>query len=227
MKTNHTDITIVLDRSGSMASVASDTIGGFNRFLDDQKKAEGTATLTLNQFDDQYERAIEPSDIQAVAPLTDETFVPRGMTALLDAIGRSITDTGKRLEEMPEGDRAEKVVMVIITDGFENASSKFTKEKINEMIAHQRDVYGWEFVFLGANQDAIGTATTFGIKGANAMTYAHNAVGTQSAFASTSRNMAAFRAGTSKTMAYSAQDRDDQDKAGVKKPSVLKRTEVR
>lgn len=201
-----------------MASVASDTIGGFNRFLDDQKKAAGTATLTLNQFDDIYERVFEPGDIQAVKPLSNETFVPRGSTALLDAIGRSVTDTGKRLEAMSEGDRPEKVIVVIITDGQENASREFTSAKVNELISHQRDVYGWEFVFLGANQDAITTASTFGIKGANAMTYAANSVGTQSAFASTSRNMASFRAGTAKTMAYSAQDRAEQNKAGVKKP---------
>src|SRR5688572_21912856 len=116
---NHqlTDITIVLDRSGSMHSVASDTIGGFNRFLADQQKAPGQATLTLNQFDDVFERVIDARDIQQAPPLTNESFQPRNSTALLDAIGRSIRDTGQRLAAMPEPERPGKVVMVIITDG--------------------------------------------------------------------------------------------------------------
>lgn len=216
MKTNHTDITVVLDRSGSMASVADDTIGGFNRFLDDQKKAPGTATLSLHQFDDVFETPIKAQDVKQVPDLTNKTFVPRGSTALLDAIGRSIGDTGSRLESVSENDRAEKVVFVIITDGHENASREFTNQKVFDMIQHQRDKYSWEFVFLGANQDAIKSAVNLGMSAKNSMTYASNAVGTRAAFQSASSNLRAFRSGDAKCMAFSDQDRKDQDAAGLK-----------
>lgn len=217
MKTNHTDITIVLDRSGSMQSIASDTIGGFNKFLSDQKAVPGTATLTLNQFDETHERVVNAADIQSVEPLTDKTFVPRGMTALLDAIGRAITDTGMRLAGLSEDRRPEKVVMVIITDGAENASHEYTRRKINEMISHQRDSYAWEFVFLGANQDAITVARSYGISGMNTMRYAGNAIGTASAFSSVSENTSKFRSSSKSSMSFEPKDYAKQDEAGVKK----------
>lgn len=215
MKTNHTDLTVVLDRSGSMHSVASDTIGGFNQFLRDQKKASGTATLTLNQFDDVFERVVDAKDIQLVPALTRDTYIPRGSTALLDAIGRSIHDTGKRLNDTPKADRPGKVVVVIMTDGYENASREFTRAQVNDMIAHQRDTYNWEFVFLGADQDAIAEATSLGISGHNAMSYMKNSAGTTSAFLSVSKNLTAFRCSASDTMAYTDLDRKNQEDAGL------------
>lgn len=215
MKTNHTDITIILDRSGSMSSVADDTIGGFNRFLSDQQAAPGTASITLNQFDDQFETVLNGVEIHSAKSLDRTTFVPRGYTALFDAIGRSITDTGARIEAMPESERPEKVVCVIITDGHENASREFIKPKVMEMIQHQREKYQWEFVFLGANQDAIAAAKGFGIAASNAMSFAGNGQGVTAAFASTSRNLQQYRAG-GQSMAYSTQDRQEQLKAGAK-----------
>lgn len=215
MKPNYTDITIILDRSGSMSSVASDTIGGFNRFLDDQQKVPGEATLTLNQFDDQYERVLDAVQIKSAKPLNNSTFVPRGSTALYDAIGRSIEDTGKRLESKPEHERPSKVICVIITDGFENSSRKFTGSRISDMISEQRDKYQWEFVFLGANQDAIASAASIGINVANAMTYANNAQGVQSSYASLSRNLTQCRMHATATMAFSKADREEQDEAGA------------
>lgn len=215
MKDNHTDITIVLDRSGSMSSVASDTIGGFNRFLDDQKKAPGTATITLNQFDHEYQRVIDAKPIAEAYPLTAETFVPRGNTALLDAIGRSINETGARLSSLPEDQRPAKVVVVIITDGHENASREFDRSKIDSMITEQRDKWNWEFVFLGANQDAIKAAQGMGIAAANAMTYAANAAGTSGAFQATSANLVSLRAGQSRSMGYSGEQRRAQKDAGA------------
>ena len=215
MKQNHTDITIVLDRSGSMASVADDTIGGFNRFLTDQRNAPGSAVITLHQFDDQFETPIKAQDVKTAPELTGKTFVPRGNTALLDAIGRAIGDTGSRMQALSENDRAEKVVMVIITDGQENASHEYNHAKVFEMIGHQRDKYKWEFVFLGANQDAIKAATHLGMAAGNAMTYAANSKGTNAAFASTSANLRAMRCGASASMAYSDKDRDEQSKAGA------------
>jgi hypothetical protein len=211
MKTNHTDITIVLDRSGSMHSVAADTIGGFNKFLADQKSAPGTANLTLHQFDHAFETLIDGKDIQSAEDLTSSTFVPRGNTALLDAIGRAVTATGVRLAASP----ADKVVFVIITDGHENASKEFNLTKVNEMISHQKDKYSWEFVFLGANQDAIAAGQALGVNASSSMTYASNAMGTQSAFLSTSANLRNMRSGDAETMDFCAADYKAQAEAGA------------
>jgi hypothetical protein len=181
-----TDITIILDRSGSMASVAHDTIGGFNRFVEDQKGGHGEAALTLVQFDNQYEVVYAGTPIADVPVMTGETFVPRGSTALLDAIGRTIDDTGRRLASLPEAQRPETVIIVIITDGYENASRRYTSHRVGEMIAHQSDIYSWQFVFLGANQDAIATAASMGVDAGSALTYAATPIGTENAFAAVS-----------------------------------------
>lgn len=210
-----TDIVIVLDRSGSMSSVAGNTIEGFNRFLDDQKKAPGSATLTLNQFDHQYERIVNGADIHLVAPLTGKTFVPRGMTALLDAIGKSINDTGDRLRKLPASERPDKVIVVIMTDGHENASQEFTRDQIQKMVEHQRGTYAWEFVFLGANMDAIATARSYGFDTANTITYASNDIGTRRAFRSLSSNATSMRTGLTKNMSFTASDRTAQTEAGA------------
>jgi hypothetical protein len=186
---DYTDITIILDRSGSMESVAADTIGGFNRFLDDQKTGHGSATITLVQFDDRYETVYSVAPIATAPPLTGDTFVPRGSTALLDAIGRTIDTTGARLAAMREEDRPEQVMMVILTDGEENASRHFDNDAIARRISHQRDVYSWEFVFLGANQDAIATASQMGVAAGSALSYAPSPVGTNAAFDSVSRRV--------------------------------------
>lgn len=215
MNINHTDITIVLDRSGSMSSIAADTIGGFNRFLEDQKKAPGTANLILHQFDNVFETPIPTTAIGNVPALTIHTFAPRGSTALLDAIGRAITETGARLSGMAEDQRPAHVICVIITDGEENSSREFTLEKINEMIKLQQDAYKWEFVFLGANQDAIRAGTSMGIKGGNSMSYAANTIGVCSAFAAVSSNAAMMRSGTKKDMSYTTAQLKEQEDAGA------------
>ena len=204
MKSNFTDITVVLDRSGSMSTVEKDTIGGFNQFIKDQKNVKGSANLTLVQFDTEYEFVHRAMPIETIPALE---FHPRGGTALLDAIGRAIHETGERLRNIPEYDRPSKVIFVILTDGEENSSKEYTKEKINKMITHQRDIYKWEFVFLGANQDAIGEAAKIGIFANNAMTYAATAGGISAAFATTSSNMASFRCGEALNMSYSSSDR--------------------
>jgi hypothetical protein len=216
MKEDYTDISIVLDRSGSMQLVKDDTIGGFNQFLQDQKNAPGLATISLHQFDDRYETVYAAIIISDAQPLTDQTFIPRGSTALLDAIGRTINETGKRLGTMDESDRPAKIVFVILTDGHENASREFTLGQIHQMIQHQRENYKWEFVFLGANQDAISTAGQMGISMANALSYAANSAGTKAAFGATSRNLVSYRAGAKVSMDFADIDRDEQKKAGVK-----------
>lgn len=217
MKENLTDITIVLDRSGSMESIKNDTIGGFNSFLSDQQKADGEGLFTLVQFDDRYEVNCSAINLKDALALNDKTFSPRGSTALLDAIGRTIQSTGKRLDAIQEDDKPAKVVFVIITDGFENASKTYNQHTINDMIAHQRDVYLWEFVFLGANQDAISTASGLGINAANAITYAANAAGASAVMDSLSSNLVSYRTGRSKSLAFTDEDRQEQTKAGVKK----------
>jgi hypothetical protein len=218
MKTGYTDINIVLDRSGSMESVRSDTIGGFNAFLDDQRQSGGEATITLAQFDNIYEVVYSAIPLADANRLDNSTFVPRASTALLDAIGRTIQDTGRRLAAMAEDQRPEKVVFVILTDGLENASNQFTAHMVNEMISHQRDVYKWEFVFLGANQDAITTAANLGIRAANSLTYAANSDGVKLAFSSMSKKLVEYRAGVSAQVEFSEEDREEQRKAGVIEP---------
>jgi Mg-chelatase subunit ChlD len=184
-----TDITVILDRSGSMESVADDTIGGFNSFLDDQKSGHGDAVITLVQFDDQYETVYRAVPVSRARRLTRRTFEPRGSTALLDAIGRTITETGARLRDLREHEGSGQVMMVILTDGYENASRFHSIHQISDMIAHQRDVYSWEFVYIGANQDAIATASGMGMKPGSALTYDHSAAGTELAFSSVSRRI--------------------------------------
>jgi uncharacterized protein YegL len=214
-RSDYADITMVLDRSGSMSIVRDDTIGGFNAFLKEQQSASGECRLTLVQFDNEYEFVHQGKPVAEVPPLNTTTFVPRGSTALLDAIGRAVNETGARLSAMAEHERPGKVVFVIITDGQENSSREFTRDKVNGMIAHQRESYQWEFVFLGANQDAIQTGASLGVHAANAMTYAQNTAGVLRAFESTSRNLTSLRSGSKSSMAYGSDDRDAQKQAGA------------
>lgn len=213
MNSDFTDITIILDRSGSMQSIKADTIGGFNNFLAEQKKLPGRANLTLIKFDHEYDVAYAGVSIAGAMPLTDSTFEPRGSTALLDAIGRTIDDAGARLRALPEKDRPGKVIMVIITDGMENSSRKFSRTHVSEKIAHQRAQYNWEFLFLGANMDAVQVAKDYSISPDFAMTYAANQVGTASAYFSAGTSLRSFRAGNS--AAFTAEDRDAQTQAGA------------
>lgn len=168
MRGDYCDVTVVLDRSGSMAACKSDAEGGLNAFVEEQKKGPGKATYTLVQFDGEYEVVHKGIDIQAVGPFT---LSPRGSTALLDAVGRAIVETGDRIKAMPEGDRPGLVVFAILTDGEENASREYTNAKVREMISHQQDVYKWQFTFLGANQDAFAAAGAIGIARSATMNY--------------------------------------------------------
>lgn len=215
MKKEYSDITIVLDRSGSMDCVKGDTIEGFNKFLRDQKLVPGKATITLVQFDDKYEMVYSGKDIQKTEGLTDKTYQPRGMTALLDAIGKTINTVGERLKNMSEDERPEHVIFVIQTDGAENSSHEFKLSEINKMISNQRDAFSWEFVFLGANQDAIKTASSMGVNINNAMTYAANSAGTDAVYTSMSEKMKCMRSGTVTSMAFDNDDRKKQEEAGA------------
>lgn len=218
MKSGYTHISIVLDRSGSMSDTATDAIGGFNSFLADQKKAPGHATLTLAQFDNEYELLHSMKPIADVPELTSETFKPRGGTALLDAIGRTIDETGAALEKMAEDDRPEHVIFVVVTDGQENASRKFNRFRINESVTRQRETYNWQFVFIGANQDAIASAQSMGGAAASALTYAANSRGMGDAYASLSAGTVRHRAGLTKSLSFTPEDWETQRKAGAWKP---------
>lgn len=174
------EIACVLDRSGSMTTIRDDAIGGFNAFLKDQQAIPGEAKLTLALFDDQYDVIHDAVDIASVPELTAETFVPRGWTALYDAVGRTIDGIGARLSAAQ--DKPEKVIFVILTDGMENRSKEYTQERIAEMIKHQSEKYGWEFIFLAANQDAFATGAQMNIPARTTANFAANSVGTQSAY---------------------------------------------
>jgi hypothetical protein len=183
---NLTDITIVLDRSGSMASIANATINGFNSFLSEQKEVKGEALLTLVQFDHEFELLFEGQEINKVVPLSSETFIPRGMTALLDAIGKTINLTKERIRSQKHPEHPPKVIFVIITDGYENNSNIYDRSRIFEMITKRKKKNDWQFVFLGANQDAIHEAQFIGIPKEKAMTFASDFKGAEDCFSSIS-----------------------------------------
>ena len=166
--------------------------------------------MTLVQFDDQYEVNYEFKDLKDVPFLDKTNYQPRGLTALLDAVGKLINEAGKQLAAMSEKDRPKKVLFVIQTDGQENASREFSRAKIIEMLTHQQEVYHWQVVYLGANQDAIQGARDLGINTQNAMTYQHTGAGVQAAAASYSANLSAFRSGNAVSMAFTDADRKRQ-----------------
>jgi len=215
LKKDYYHIVGIIDRSGSMLSIRDEVIGGFNNFIRDQKKVEGKATMTLVQFDDEYLVNYEFIDIQNVADLNNETYVPRGMTAMYDAIGKTIVNTGIALSNMDENNRPEKVIVIIQTDGYENASQEYTSEVIKKMIKEQEEKYNWTFTFLGANINAKETANNIGINRKMSMTFAANSVGTSSAYNSVSENLTDVRCGTKLNMSYEDKDYSAQENAGV------------
>lgn len=172
MKTDLTEIIFILDRSGSMQSLTSDTIGGFNSFIEQQRQESGEAKLTTILFDHEYKILYDGVNIKEVELLNNEQYFARGMTALLDAIGKAINVVGERLSQTKEEDKPGKVIFVITTDGQENSSKEFTQDQIKRMIEHQQENYNWEFLFTGANIDAVATAVHFGIRNVGAVTFA-------------------------------------------------------
>ncbi len=186
---NKTDITIILDRSGSMEVIKRATITGFNSFIKEQRNTDGKIRLSLVQFDHEYKKVYEGVDIEAVPLLNSETYEPRGTTALLDAIGRTIVSTKERHSRMYDGKKDPRVIFVIITDGHENASTEYRREYIMKKIRKAEDKDNWQFVYLGANQDAIHEAQGLGISYQKAMTYAHDKKGINEVMYSLSENL--------------------------------------
>lgn len=188
---NYTHISFVLDRSGSMQLLRGDTIGGFNSFLSDQQKVSGKATLTLAQFDHEYRLDYSMVPIAEALPLNDLTYIPRGMTALYDAIGRTIAATGEKLAAMSENDRPSKVLFVILTDGFENCSREYNAVQVKQIIEEQRSIYSWEFVFLGASEASLTDASRIG--GSNIQKFEPTKEGVKLAYSTLSEATRSFR----------------------------------
>jgi uncharacterized protein YegL len=172
-----TEMVFILDRSGSMCGLESDTIGGFNTLLTKQKKVKGDALLTTVLFDDQYELLHYRDDIKDVAKLTENEYFVRGCTALLDAVGKTITKIANAQKQMDEDERPGHTMFVIITDGYENASREYDGNKILKMVTKQQEKHGWEFVFIGSNIDAIATASRIGIRRSRAVNAMHDGGG--------------------------------------------------
>ena len=178
MKRNLTELVFILDRSGSMASLVDDTIGGFNAMIEKQKKQDGEVIVNTVLFDNAQEVIHDRMDIRNIEPLTRNEYYVRGSTALLDAIGGAVYHIGNVHKYAREEDRPEKTMFVITTDGMENASVKYTYDRVKEMIRRQEEKYGWEFIFLGANIDAVETARHFGIEKDRAVNYNCDSEGT-------------------------------------------------
>lgn len=176
-----THIEFVLDRSGSMHSIKEDIEGGFDAFIADQCSHPGQCTVSLAQFDNEYETVFTAIDVREVRPLD---LQPRGATAMLDAIGRSISALGERLAALPEAERPGTVVVAIMTDGMENASREFTHEAVKELITRQEQAYNWQFLYMGADQDAIEVGARIGVRADRSLTYARGK--SREAYAATS-----------------------------------------
>lgn len=174
-----TEIVFILDRSGSMSGLEEDTIGGYNGMLKKQKNKDGEALVTTVLFDNEYEMIHNRTDIQGIQEITEEEYFVRGTTALLDAIGITISKIIQATKNTRKESRASKVIFVIITDGMENASKEYNYKRIKEMVEYQKENYNWEFVFLGANIDAIKTAASFGINEDRAANYHSDEKGTE------------------------------------------------
>lgn len=192
MNANLTEIIFLLDRSGSMAGLERDTIGGFNGFLEKQRNLGEETIVTAVLFDDSYEILWNGVDAQKVQ-LTGKEYYVRGTTALLDAVGKTILDVGHRLSKTEETRRPGKVIFVITTDGMENASREFSHGKVKELIGHQQEKYNWEFIFLGANMDAAREAETMGISKDNAFNFEASSRGIDKMYCAVSETVSGMR----------------------------------
>lgn len=193
MKKGFTELVFILDKSGSMGGLETDTIGGYNSMLAKQQALEGDCIITTVLFDNHYELLHDRLNLKAVSPLTDREYQVSGSTALLDAIGKTIHKIGNAQKHTAQDYRADKVMFVIITDGEENSSREYSVGNIKALIKHQKKHYGWEFIFLGANIDAVQTASSFGIHPDRAVDYLGDSEGTTLNYTAMSQTVATFR----------------------------------
>jgi len=178
MKKNLTELVFILDRSGSMAGLEKDTIGGFNSMIERQRATDGEVIISTVLFDNTSEVIHDRIDIRRIEPMTEKQYFVRGCTALLDAIGGAIHHIGNVHKYARDEDRPEHTMFVITTDGMENASHRYSSDRVKQMIERQKTKYGWEFLFLGANIDAVETAGNFGIDADRAVNYHSDSEGT-------------------------------------------------
>ena len=208
-KNNITELVFILDRSGSMHGLESDTIGGFNSLIEKQKKTEGKCYVSTVLFDDECKVLHDRVKLENVKPMTHNDYQVGGCTALIDAIGGAIKHIGNihkyaRLEDVPA-----KTMFVITTDGMENASHKFSSDEVKKMIERQKEKYGWEFLFIGANIDAVETAETFGIDKSRAVNYHADKKGTAVVYEAMSEAVCSVRGG--RPMSADWRKRIDED----------------
>lgn len=200
--TNYTAVAMLVDRSGSMQAIRTDAEGAVNAFVEDQKSGPGRCTVRVSQFDNRYETVHESLDVNDVPPFV---LVPRSMTALNDAIGRLVTEFGEELAALPEDERPANVVVVIVTDGLENASREWRAEQVKELVEQQTNDYNWKFLFLAAGQDAVLTGADYGFDPNLSITYNANSVGTQAVLSTTSNLVTTIRSGGNAS--YTDEDR--------------------
>ena len=209
MRKNLTELVFILDRSGSMSGLEKDTIGGFNAMIEKQKNEEGEALVSTVLFDHESEVLHDRVPLEKMEPMTREQYYVRGSTALLDAVGRAIHHIGNIHKYAREEDRPEKTLFVITTDGMENASREYSYDRLKQMIERQKETYGWEFLFLGANIDAAKEAARFGITADRAANYHADTLGTEVIYEAVSEAVCSVRA--SRPMTSSWKRRIDAD----------------
>ena len=216
MRKNLTELVFILDRSGSMSGLEGDTIGGFNAMLERQKREPGEAYVSTVLFDNVSEVIHDRVAIQRVEPLSRKQYYVRGTTALLDAVGSAIHHIGNVHKYAREEDRPEKTLFVITTDGMENASRRYSYQKVRAMLQHQKEKYGWEFIFLGANIDAEKEAARFGIAGDYAANYHADHKGTAVIYEAVCDAVCSVRACKPMSAAWKQKVDDDYAKRGNK-----------
>lgn len=228
MKDDKTEIVLVIDRSGSMTSIKKDMEGGLKTYLENQKNQNGECFVTYYNFDGVVNRVFENLNIHNVQEIE---IIPSGRTALIDAIGTSIVEVGKRLENTPEHNRPSKVIFVIITDGEENCSRQYNENHVREMIKHQKEKYNWNFMFLGANIDAVAVGRTFGIDKKNILKFAANPKGVKTICSAMSSYTSSVRSGVD--FSISEKDRYEADQNFkisyenlVEKPKFVKKKKI-
>jgi len=225
MKKGLTELVFILDRSGSMRGLEADTIGGFNSMIDRQKLEDGEAYVSTILFDDKCEVLYDRIPMAQVPVMTDKDYYVRGCTALLDALGGAVHHISTIHKYAREEDRPEKTLFVITTDGLENASCQYSYDKVRQMVERQQQRYGWEFLFIGANMDAIGEAGKFGIKANRAVNYVSDNEGTHALYRSVNRAVCAMRMApaAASSEALDNSDWDQEIQADNKKRKSKKR----